>query len=195
MDLTMESLDFFRNFIKNPSAVGSLIPSSQTLAKLMTKTANITQANVIVEFGAGTGVFTEQIQKERKENSHFLSFEINEEFARITQKRCPSVDVFNESASNTLERLKERNLDGCDCIVSGLPWATLPKEIQEELFSTMLQSLRPNGIFATFGYIQSSIMPNVTQFRAKLDGAFQETGVTHYVWTNIPPARVYWAKK
>ena len=54
----MESLDFFRNFIKNPSAVGSLIPSSQALAKLMTTTANVAQADVIVEFGAGTGVFS-----------------------------------------------------------------------------------------------------------------------------------------
>ena len=195
MDQIMESLDFFRNFIKNPSTVGSLIPSSQALAKLMTTTANVAQADVIVEFGAGTGVFTEQVQKERKENSHFFSFEINEEFARITQERCPDVDVFNESAANTLVRLKERNLEGCDCIVSGLPWATLPKEIQDELFSTMVQSLRPNGIFATFVYIQSSIMPNVTQFRAKLDASFQETGVTTYVWSNIPPARIYWARK
>ena len=191
----MESLDFFRNFIKNPSAVGSLIPSSQALAELMTATAKVSQADVIVEFGAGTGVFTEQIQKERRKDSHFLSFEINEEFARLTQERCPNVDIFNESAAKTLERLRERNLEGCDCIVSGLPWATLPKEIQEELFSTMVQSLKPNGIFATFGYIQSSIMPNVTQFRAKLSGSFQETGVTHYVWGNVPPARVYWAKK
>ena len=128
----MESLDFFRNFIKNPSTVGSLIPSSQSLAKLMTKTANVAQADVIVEFGAGTGVFTKQIQSERKDDSHFLSFEINEDFARITKERCPDVDVFNESASKTIERLKERNLHGCDCIVSGLPWATLPKEIQEK---------------------------------------------------------------
>ena len=191
----MESLDFFRNFIKNPSAVGSLIPSSQALAKLMTDTASVAQADVIVEFGAGTGVFTEQIQAERRKGSHFLSFEINEDFARITKERCPDVDVLNESASKTLERLKDRNLDGCDCIVSGLPWATLPKEIQEELFSTMVQALKPNGIFATFGYIQSSIMPNVTQFRAKLDGVFQETGVTHYIWSNMPPARIYWARK
>lgn len=191
----MESLDFFRNFIKNPSAVGSLIPSSQALAKLMTDTASVAQADVIVEFGAGTGVFTEQIQAERRKSSHFLSFEINEDFARITKERCPDVDVLNESASKTLERLKDRNLDGCDCIVSGLPWATLPKEIQEELFYTMVQALKPNGIFATFGYIQSSIMPNVTQFRSKLDGVFQETGVTHYIWSNMPPARIYWARK
>ena len=190
----MESLDFFRNFIKNPSAVGSLIPSSQALARLMTKTAGVSTAEVIVEFGSGTGVFTEQILRDKKEDSHLLSFEINPEFARLTQERCPNVQVYNESAVKTIERLKEHKLEGCDCIVSGLPWATLPKEIQDELFSTMIQSLKPDGIFATFGYIQSSIMPNVTQFRSKLERNFRETGVTHYVWSNVPPARIYWAK-
>ena len=190
----MESLDFFKNFIKNPSAVGSLIPSSLQLAKLMCKTAHVDSSNVIVEFGAGTGVFTEQIQKERPKDSQFFSFEINKEFAQRTKERCPDVQIYCESAVKTIERLQEHGLDGCDCIVSGLPWATLHIDIQEELFNTMVQSLRPNGIFATFGYIQSSVMPNVNRFREKLDLAFQETGVTSYVWSNIPPARVYWAK-
>lgn len=191
----MESIDFFRNFIKNPSAVGSLIPSSHALAQLITQTAKVQESNTIVEFGAGTGVFTEQIQKTKKENSLFLSFEINTEFAQLTKERCPDVLLYNESAAKTIERLKEHGVDECDCIVSGLPWATLPADIQEDLFETMKQSLRPNGIFATFGYIQSSIMPSMNRFREKLDNSFQETGVTHYVWSNVPPARVYWARK
>jgi phosphatidylethanolamine/phosphatidyl-N-methylethanolamine N-methyltransferase len=191
----MESFDFFRNFLKNPSAVGSLIPSSKALARLMTKTAKVQEADVIVEFGTGSGVFTEQIQKDRKKGSHFFAFEINEEFATMTQERCPDIQVYNESAAQTLNRLKEHNLSRCNCIVSGLPWATLPEDIQNELFSVMFESLAPNGIFVTFGYVQSSIMPSITRFRERLEHSFQETGVTQYVWSNIPPARVYWARK
>lgn len=191
----MESLDFFINFIKNPSAVGAIIPSSKALALQIVEATKVKEANVIVEFGAGTGVFTEQIQIARRPDSLFFSFEINEDLAKITKERCPDVQVITESAARTMEILKENNLKACDCIVSGLPWATLPQEIQDELFSVMLEALRPGGIFATFGYIQSSIMPSVTRFRKKLDDAFGETGTTHYVWGNVPPARVYWAKK
>ena len=191
----MESLNFFINFIKNPSAVGAIIPSSKALALQIIETTKVREANVIVEFGAGTGVITQQIQLARKPDSHFFSFEINEELARITKERCPDVEILIESAAKTMDILSKNNLDSCDCIVSGLPWATLPQDIQKELFSVILQALRPGGIFATFGYVQSSIMPSVTRFRDKLEQSFSETGTTRYVWGNVPPARVYWAKK
>ena len=191
----MESFHFFSNFIKNPSSVGSLIPSSKALARLMVQTAKVSQSNTIVEFGAGTGVFTEEIQKQRMPKSHFFSFEIDSKFAELTKKRCPDVNVINDSAGKTLEILQQHNLTHCDCIVSGLPWATLPKTIQTELFDVMKESLRPGGIFVTFGYVQSSIMPNMLRFREKLENNFSETGTSSFVWGNAPPARAYWAKK
>ena len=191
----MESFHFFSNFIKNPSTVGSLIPSSKALARLMVQTAQVSQSKTIVEFGAGTGVFTEEIQRKRIPESHFFSFEIDTKFAEITQKRCPDVNVINDSASRTLEILQQHNLTHCDCIVSGLPWATLPNAIQTELFDVMKEALRPGGIFVTFGYVQSSMMPNMLRFREKLDTHFSKTGVSAYVWSNVPPARAYWAKK
>ena len=191
----METLDFLKSFIKNPSAVGAIIPSSKALAKQIVTTTKVKEANVIVEFGAGTGVITEQIHFARKAGSHFFSFEINEDLAQITKKRCPDVHVLHDSATKTIEVLQKHQLTHCDCIVSGLPWATLPQAIQNDLFLVMLEALRPGGIFATFGYIQSSVMPSVTRFRKKMDVSFQETGVTSYIWSNIPPARVYWGKK
>ena len=191
----MESFHFFSNFIKNPGTVGSLMPSSKALARLMIQTAQVSQANTIVEFGAGTGVFTEEIEAQRMPESHFFSFEIDTKFADMTQQRCPNVIVINDSAGKTLEILQKNNLAHCDCIVSGLPWATLPKTIQTELFDVMKEALRPGGIFVTFGYVQSAVMPNMLRFREKLDQNFSETGVSSFVWNNVPPARAYWAKK
>ena len=191
----MESFHFFSNFIKNPNTVGSLIPSSKSLARLMVQTAEVSQAYVIVEFGSGTGVFTEEIELQRSQDSHFFSFEIDSKFAEMTRNRCPGVNVINDSAVKTTEVLRENNIKHCDCIVSGLPWATLPNDIQTELFDAVKESLRPGGMFVTFGYVQSSVMPNLIRFREKLDRHFSETGVTPFVWNNIPPARAYWAKK
>ena len=134
----MEALEFFKTFIKNPSSVGSLIPSSQGLAKMMVETAKATESSVIVEFGTGTGVFTEYIQKIRSKDSRFFPFEIEANFAEMTQTRCPDVHIWNMSAVHTSKILKEHNIDHCDCIISGLPWATLPAPIQNELFDLEL---------------------------------------------------------
>ena len=191
----MEAFEFFKIFIKNPSSVGSLIPSSQALAKMMFTTAKAHGASVIVEFGTGTGVFTEYIQKNRAQNSHFFPFEIEPNFAEMTQKRCPDIRIWNMSAVHTLKILKEHDLEHCDCIISGLPWATLPAAIQHELFEVMFSALAPDGIFVTFGYMQSACMPSIFRFRKKLNDRFLDTGVGPWVWGNFPPARAYWAIK
>ena len=49
-------------------------------------------------------------------------------------------------------------LNGCDCIISGLPWATLSIELQDKLFKAVLESLRSGGRFVTFSYIQSPMI-------------------------------------
>ena len=162
---------------------------------MMVETARATEASVIVEFGTGTGVFTEYIQKIRAKDSQFFPFEIEANFAELTQKRCPDVHIWNMSAVHTTKILNENNIDHCDCIISGLPWATLPADIQHELFEEMFSALAPGGIFVTFGYLQSACMPSIFRFRKKLSHRFSQTGVSPWVWGNFPPARAYWAIK
>ena len=54
---------FLYEFIKKPSEVGSITPSSKFLTKELTKQINYTKARHIVEFGAGTGCVTKEILK------------------------------------------------------------------------------------------------------------------------------------
>lgn len=56
---------FLYQFIKNPMSVGSISPSSRFLAKKMLQGVDFQKAKCIVEYGPGTGIFTEEILKQR----------------------------------------------------------------------------------------------------------------------------------
>ncbi|TGV17666.1 phospholipid methyltransferase, partial [Mesorhizobium sp. M00.F.Ca.ET.186.01.1.1] len=49
-----DRLMFFYNFLQSPGQVGSITPSSRALAKQMMNPIDWSQANTIVELGAGT---------------------------------------------------------------------------------------------------------------------------------------------
>jgi phospholipid N-methyltransferase len=54
---------FFYKFIQSPNTVGSITPSSFFLSKEMMKNIDWSNTTSIVELGAGTGIFTNQIQQ------------------------------------------------------------------------------------------------------------------------------------
>ena len=191
----MDALRFLYRFIRNPKQIGSLIPSGKGLCRSLVMTAGVPQASTIVEFGTGSGVVTELIEKERSINSNFFGIELDEDLFNITKNRCPNSDIIHGSAIKTKEYLQERGLIGCNCIVSGLPWANFPEQLQTELFDAILESLLPGGRFVTFSYIQSTLMPNYRRFRKRVDKTFDQTGDEPWVWSNFPPARVYWGQK
>lgn len=57
---------FIKQYIKNPKFVGAIAPSSKKLAAAMMQPIDFEKAKCIVEFGPGTGVFTEEIMRRKK---------------------------------------------------------------------------------------------------------------------------------
>jgi len=89
----MTKPNFFQPFLRHPKNVGAVAASSQALAKLMIDVAMVREAGVIVEFGPGTGVFTERILDEKQSKADFLALEINEDFAKGLSQKYPGLDV------------------------------------------------------------------------------------------------------
>ena len=48
---------FIKEFIKNPNFIGSVVPSSESLAKKMVEGINFQECNCIIEYGAGTSIY------------------------------------------------------------------------------------------------------------------------------------------
>ena len=190
----MTGIGFLKQFFLAPFQTGAITTSSRGLAKLITETADLSKSRVVVEFGSGAGVFTEQILQELPQEAKFFAMEINASFVRATQLRCPSAIVHQDSAVNTQKYLREIGETHCDRIICGLPWASFNEELQDELLDTIVTILREDGRFLTFAYYHGLILPSAQRFRRKLNSRFSSVAETQTVWWNLPPAFVYCAR-
>ena len=187
---------FLKEVIVANQTTGAIGPSSQALAQAVTQMAQVKQAQVIVEYGPGTGVFTEEILKQKDPDAFFIAMEVNESFVEATRARCPEAQVVHDSAGNAIKYLTEAGHDHCDAIVSGLPWTRFDEALQDELLEATWNVLRPGGHFVTFGYSFSPLLPSGKRFfKGKLRERFPNTKVSETIWKNFPPCRVYIAEK
>lgn len=191
----MEVFSFLKEYIAAPKAVGGFVPSSRGLAELITETAGVKTADTIVEFGPGTGVFTEFIARKMRPGAKCCAIEIREDFVKAVQKRCPSVQVFHGSASDAHVYLAQMGIKYCDCIVSGLPFALFEDELQDALLDAAVDVLKPGGVFVTFTYIMSPYFPRGRKLRQKLHRRFAQVETTPVVWMNVLPVFAYRATK
>ena len=184
-----------KNALAHPLKTASVLPSSEWLARRMVCAAGIEDARVIVEFGPGTGVITGEIAGRMNPSAKLVAMEANPDFAARIRSRFPCAHVFNRCASETAGRLREIGVDGCDRIVSGLPWAVFSDELQKKILFAAADALRPGGVFVSFAYTPAHMLPSGRNFRRNLETAFGEVRKTPVEWRNVPPAFVYRAVK
>lgn len=190
------ALNFLRQFVAHPSATGAIAPSSIHLAREMASWFDWDTARLVVEFGPGTGAFTGEILKHRRPATEFFAIEQNEDFAEIMRRKYPTVTTHCDSVANVSNLCAEAGFDsdGTDCIdgiICGLPWAAFSEELQDELLSATLAALRPGGRFATFAYLQGTLLPAGIRLQRKLDSLFTKIEKSPIVWRNLPPAFIY----
>jgi phosphatidylethanolamine/phosphatidyl-N-methylethanolamine N-methyltransferase len=186
---------FFKQFVAHPKEVGAFAASSKYLGEHVAEAAGVPKAEVVVEYGAGTGTITEVVHQKLRNEATFIALEINPEFAQIFRKRFPNIELTEGSVENVRQYLEERGKNGCDSIVSGLPWAAFDGEFQDRLLDVTLEALCPGGKFATYMYISSLVLPAGRRFRKKLQERFTKIGRTQVCWRNLPPAIVFWGEK
>lgn len=186
-----DTLLFLREFVRSPGRTGAIAPSSSYLTAEIVRQAGVKKADVIVEFGPGTGSFTQEILRQKKENAFFVGIEANSRLVETLQQKFPQANIIANSAEHTQKILKTYNKTEADCIVSGLPWASFPPFLQDKLLSAAFDCLRPGGRFTTFAYLQGLLLPAGQRFRKKLQEIFTKVHSGHIIWKNIPPAFVY----
>lgn len=185
-----------KEVVRTNRSTGAIAPSGRLLAEAVTEIAGVKDADVIVEYGPGTGIFTEVILRKMKPEAHFIAMEVNEHFVEATRKRCPEAKVYHDSAENTVKYLNDAGYEHCDVIVSGLPWTRFDDELQDSILEATYEVLRPGGRFVTFGYTFSPIFPSGKKFfKGKLRRRFPKTTKSNPIWMNFPPCVVYVCEK
>lgn len=186
-----DALTFLRTFISQPVKVGAIAPSSRYLAEQMVLSVDWSTSQAVVEYGPGTGVFTQRISECLCSEAKFFAIEQSAELAQRTRDRCPGIQVYCDSVANVESLCQQAGVDQVDAILCGLPWAAFPESLQRECFDAMLRVLKPGGQFATFAYWQGVVLPAGQRFSKLLRSTFSEVKRSPTVWRNLPPAFVY----
>jgi len=182
---------FLFQFILKPGTIGAVAPSSPALTQRMVEWLDFSSAQAIVEYGPGTGIFTEAVLARRSPSSKFFAIEQNPKFVDILRPRFPGVTIHHGSVGNVRQICDHEGIGQVDCIISGLPWASFPDALQKQLLDAMMTVLKPGGQFVTFAYLVGLLFPPGRHFRNRLRGYFREISSSPTVWNNLPPAFVY----
>ena len=181
---------FFREFSKDPSTFGSLIPSSSFLAVRVVEAADIRPGHVVVELGAGTGVVTKVLRR-KYPSVQIICLEPSEKLSAVLREECPDVYVSEKYAQELPDILKELNITAVDRVISGLPFTMWSEEVQNAIFDALGKVMTPDSRFLTYTYVFSQMMPKARKMRATLRRYFTTVSRTNVEWVNVPPAVVF----
>ena len=190
-----DGLGFFGTFLGKPGSIGAVLPSTRYLARALVGRLDLQPGELVVEFGPGTGPMTAVIREHLPPRVQYLGIELEPKFHRLLVERFPTLQFHQGSAADLPRLLAERSLPRASRIVSGLPFASLPAAVQDQVVDGVAQCLQPGGDFRTFQYVHAYGMQKARRFRALMDARFQSFERIGPVIRNVPPAFVlrYWA--
>lgn len=134
-------------FLRNVSTTGAIVESSSQTQEELTTFVNKNTPQVIVEFGAGTGVVTRRILEKMHHLSVLHSFEINDNFAeKIGQIQDRRLHFHHRSADDVDEVISAPS--SVDLIISTVPITILPAELVRSLTVKGKALLKNGGHFS-----------------------------------------------
>ncbi len=181
--------DFFKEALKNMKTSGTIMPSSRFLIKKLLNDIDFISSKVIVEFGPGNGIITQQILNKMAPDALLICFEINDYFYRqVKQINDDRLYVVNASAEHVKKELNNLNIKEVNCFISSLPLTNIPNEIAINILTNSKEVLCANGQFIQYQY-------SLTFFK-KLKQVFNENNVNlKFEFLNVPPAFIYFCEK
>lgn len=179
--------DFFREFLREPDIVGSIIPSSRFLEAKIINAACLADSHVVIELGPGTGGTTCSFLQHMPPESRLLTIEISQAFTDFLNNiEDPRLINHCGSAMEIASILRQYDLPAPDVVISGIPFSTIQPATGRQIIETVRDNLKPGGRFIAY------------QFRGQVSRLakplFGDPDVTQEL-RNIPPMRVFrWQK-
>jgi len=178
---------FFKEFLKHPLQIGSVIPSSRFLERRVLEAAGVASATTVVELGSGTGGTTQAILEAMKPSAKLLSIEINPNFHNMVRKiEDERLIAHLGSACELKDILAMYGLGAPEAVISGIPFSTMPHQIGCQVIEAVSTMLASNGCFVAYQFsdcVARLCRPHLGAAQMELE------------FINIPPMRVYQWKK
>jgi len=180
------NLNFLRRWLRNPKAVGAVMPSGRSLASAMAAEVDLAAPGAVVELGGGTGNITAALLEAGVPARDIAVVERDPSFARVIATRFPEVRVLQGDAAELRRLLRKAGIGPVKAVVSGLPLLSIPDRICLRIVSEAIESLNENGVLVQFTYGPAS--PVSRRILSRLGLMAQRTS---WVVDNIPPASVW----
>ncbi len=176
-----ERVLFLRSFVAHPRQVGAILPTSRSAVRDMLDLTSFADARCVLEFGAGTGVYTREILARLRPDGRLLAFEVDSNLASTLadQFQDSRLQVINDSAENVKAYL---NGVRADRIVSGLPFTSLPANVRHNIFERSREVLASDGVMLVLQYsplIQPELKRRFASVRRRIS------------LLNVPPAFLF----
>lgn len=178
---------FAINFVKHPTMLGSVIPSSRWLIRSLLAQVDWEQARYFVEYGPGVGTITRHILKRMHPEARLLALEINNDFVRHLNSAIddPRLVVRSDSAARLGTVLDDLDWPHVDYAVSGIPFSTMPPADVEAVLDETRARLTPHGEFLVYQFSRHSAQ----YLHRSFDDVSRE-----FVLRNVPPVSCYRAR-
>jgi phospholipid N-methyltransferase len=181
---TSRALFFFRQFVRAPRSVGSVVPTSRAAIRALLAPIDWDAARVIVEYGPGTGVFTNALLDRLHPDARLVAIDTNPLFIAWLGRSLhdPRLILVEGSAADVEAILAAHGLGSADYVVSGLPFSTVPRAVAEAIMDATARAIRPGGAFLIYQY-SLFVLPMLRARFARVD--------LGRAWRCVPPARLF----
>lgn len=181
-------LQFLKGFIKKPTTVGAIAPSSPELALKMIEDVKADENNVVLEIGCGTGAITKFLQKMIPDRKSYIGIEIEKNFVDQLEEEFPNLNIVCADACNSTQIIADQGLGKVSYIISGLPFVVLPKEVADGILDEVDKMMEKGCLFRTFQYAHGYNLPPAKKFRQRLNERYGSVEKSNLILKNIPPA-------
>jgi phospholipid N-methyltransferase len=179
---------FFREFLRHPAMIGSVIPSSSRTIEAMLSRVDWPRTRLFVEYGPGVGTFCSTILERLAPDATLLVIDTNPAFIDYLRRKFadPRFIAVHGSAADVNEIVAAHGFEQADYVLSGLPFSTLPTGVDATIADATHTVLTPGGAFLVYQF-----SPHILKLVEPLFDRIERD----MMWWNIPPCGLYWAYK
>ena len=174
---------FFRQWLRSPKSMGSIIPSSKYLARAMAEEVAWAPGQHIVELGGGTGAITQGLIDRGIPREKLVVIELERALYEHLRRRLPGTLIIQGDATRLDEILAKHGIKHVGTVISGIPMVGMPYEFQKAIIDQGFRVQAPGSFVLQYSY---SPVPPVPAKRLGI-----KAQLVRWVPLNFPPAAIW----
>ena len=174
---------FFRQWLRSPKSMGSVIPSSRALARAVAAEVAWRPGQSVVELGGGTGAISQGLIDRGIPRDRLIVIELDGPLYGYLKERLTGCLVIQGDATRLDEILARHEVGEIGTVISGLPMVGMPDGFQKAIIDQGFKVMPPGSFMLQYSY---SPIPPVPAAKFGLTAK-----IARYVLWNFPPAAVW----